>query len=272
MKKSEPAPHFFFHFVVRRFGVSRTLLAAAAVAVLTLAGCASAGTRTAIRRRHRRPTTIRARCRSATLPAAAATSSRRPARPSATLARRSARRRYPLSAARRRRRIWSDGHLRRQHGPDVGRRYQQRAGQDRLDARPGRYHGGQSSGDVIRSAGVTVGNAEIVSDLGAAGSPLAPLNPVTSPVGSGVSALGQVMQGAGGLVTIGTSSGPVQQITQQTSNAIVPLSSQVAQGTQAVGSTTMLGGPLAGALNTGRRWPSERWRASRRGRRQPAHA
>ena len=109
----------------------------------------------------------------------------------------------------------------------------------------------QSSGDVVRSAGVTVGSAgQTVSDLGAAGSPLAPLNPVTSPVGSGVSALGQVMQGAGGLVTIGTSSGPVQQITQQTSNAIVPLSSQVAQGTQQAGGATMLGGPLAGALNT----------------------
>ena len=74
--------------------------------------------------------------------------------------------------------------------------------------------------------------------------------PISSPVGSGVSALGQVMQGAGGLVTIGTSSGPVQQITQQTSNAIVPLSSQVAQGTQQAGGATMLGGPLAGALNT----------------------
>lgn len=109
----------------------------------------------------------------------------------------------------------------------------------------------QNTGNVVTAAGVTVGNGgQTVTDLGAAGSPLAPLNPVTAPAGGSVSALGQVLQGAGGLVTIGTSSGPVQQVTQQTSNAIVPLASQVARGTQQVGSTTMLGTPLANALNT----------------------
>jgi hypothetical protein len=79
---------------------------------------------------------------------------------------------------------------------------------------------------------------------------LAPLNPVTAPAGSTVSAVGQVLQGAGGLVTIGTSSGPVQQVTQQLSNAIVPLAAQVAQGGQQVGAASMLGSPLAGGLNT----------------------
>ncbi|MGD7412922.1 collagen-like triple helix repeat-containing protein, partial [Ralstonia pseudosolanacearum] len=104
----------------------------------------------------------------------------------------------------------------------------------------------QSTGNVVTATGVTVDNAgQTVTDLGAAGSPLAPLNPVTAPAGSTVSALGQGLQGAGGLVTIATSSGPVQQVTQQTSNAVVPLASQTARGTQQVGSTTMLGGPLA---------------------------
>lgn len=94
----------------------------------------------------------------------------------------------------------------------------------------------QSTGNVVTATGVTVGNAgQTVTDLGAAGST--------------VSALGQVLQGAGGLITIATSSGPVQQVTQQTSNAIVPLTSQTARGTQQVGSTTMLGGPLATVTN-----------------------
>lgn len=84
----------------------------------------------------------------------------------------------------------------------------------------------QDSGDVTCSAGVTAGSVgQVVLDPGTTGNPLASLNPVTSSVGNGVSVLGQVIQSTGGLVTIGTSGGPMQQITQQTDSVVVPLSS-----------------------------------------------
>jgi hypothetical protein len=90
----------------------------------------------------------------------------------------------------------------------------------------------------------------LVTNLGAAGSPLAPLNPLTTPLGGGVSSAGIALTGGGDLLKANLASGPVQQVTQQASNAIVPLTATVVQATQIFGSASTLGKPVDNGLQT----------------------
>lgn len=83
-------------------------------------------------------------------------------------------------------------------------------------------------GRTIAAAGTTI------SDVGAAGSPLQPLNPLTTPVGAGVRNIGKTIEASSMLVTLSLSSGPAEQTTQSLSNAIIPID---AQATQTLGQT-----------------------------------
>jgi hypothetical protein len=85
--------------------------------------------------------------------------------------------------------------------------------------------------------------------VGAVGSgPLAPLAPVTVPVGGLVTQVSATASTLAAPVNSVLSSGPVQQITQTVGQAIVPLISTVNTLTQTVGNTTGLNQPVNSLL------------------------
>ncbi|XHO05917.1 hypothetical protein ACEQUB_02821 [Ralstonia syzygii] len=119
-----------------------------------------------------------------------------------------------------------------------------------------------NGGNVVTQTGKTV--SDLGTQIGTAQVPLIGGTAAQKDLGATVTSAGNAIQTLGTGISnglgktgstpdpVGTTmqkSGPVQQVTQQTSNAIVPLASQVARGTQQVGSATMLGAPLANALN-----------------------
>lgn len=106
-----------------------------------------------------------------------------------------------------------------------------------------------STSNVIGQTGVTVQSAgQLVSNLGS--DQLAPLAPLTTPVGGLVTRVGEVVSDSSGPLQSVLSSIPVEQITQPLSNAIVPITSQLTMLTESVGTKTGLGQPIHNLLVT----------------------
>ncbi|SOZ39603.1 collagen-like triple helix repeat-containing protein [Cupriavidus neocaledonicus] len=104
-----------------------------------------------------------------------------------------------------------------------------------------------SSGNVVREVGDAVVNGgALVQGLGT--EKLAPLAPLTTPVGGLVAKVGTVVQGGGDKLQTVLADGAVAQVTNSLSKVIVPLTSKVTDGTQTLGATTRLGGPADGLL------------------------
>ncbi|WP_425127590.1 collagen-like triple helix repeat-containing protein [Burkholderia arboris] len=102
-------------------------------------------------------------------------------------------------------------------------------------------------GSIVGSTSNPVtGLSQAVKALGTG--PLAPLAPVTAPVGGLLDTVAGGLQGAGATLGSTLSSGPVQQATQAIGNAITPLVTTTGQLTQQVGTATGLGQPVAGLL------------------------
>ncbi|MGR5402031.1 collagen-like triple helix repeat-containing protein, partial [Vibrio harveyi] len=64
------------------------------------------------------------------------------------------------------------------------------------------------------------------------------------------SQVGQAVANAGGTLGTALSTGPVEQVTQQLSSTVVPLTSQVTTTTQTLGNATGLGAPATNLLQT----------------------
>ncbi|MCP2936432.1 collagen-like triple helix repeat-containing protein, partial [Salmonella enterica subsp. enterica serovar Typhimurium] len=74
------------------------------------------------------------------------------------------------------------------------------------------------------------------------------LSPVTTPVGAVVNHVAGGVQQLGEKLGDKLSTGPVAQLTGQTSKVIVPLTSKLTDTTQALGATTRLGAPVDNLL------------------------
>ncbi|KWR88566.1 collagen-like triple helix repeat-containing protein [Cupriavidus sp. IDO] len=104
-----------------------------------------------------------------------------------------------------------------------------------------------STGNVVQKAGDTVTSAgQLVGGLGT--EQLSPLAPLTTPVSGVVQKVGGAVSAAGGKLGDALSGGPVAQLTGSTSTAIVPLTTQLTDGTQNAGAMTGAGAPMDGLL------------------------
>ncbi len=102
-------------------------------------------------------------------------------------------------------------------------------------------------GTVVATAGNPVsGISETVKALGSG--PLAPLAPITTPVGGLLDTVASGLRTGGATLDASLSSAPVQQATQVISTAITPLVTTAGHLTQQVGTATGLGQPVAGLL------------------------
>ena len=104
-----------------------------------------------------------------------------------------------------------------------------------------------NTGNIVQATGQTVQDTgTLVANVGS--NRLRALAPVTAPVGGVVNRSGVAVSGLGSPLTDTLSTGPVEQITQTLSSAIVPLTSQATQLTQTAGTTSGLGRPVSGLL------------------------
>ncbi|KAB0632383.1 hypothetical protein F7R13_35445, partial [Burkholderia territorii] len=102
-------------------------------------------------------------------------------------------------------------------------------------------------GEVVgATANPVEGLAQTIRALGSG--PLAPLAPVTTPVGAVLDTVAGGLGAAGNTVGATLASGAVQQVTQPLSSAVTPLVITAGQATQQIGATTGLGQPVAGLL------------------------
>jgi len=104
-----------------------------------------------------------------------------------------------------------------------------------------------STSNVVHDVGETlISGGDLVYGLGT--EKLAPLAPVTEPVGGLVRHVGIAVHDSSGKVHSVLSEGPVAQVTNSVSKVIVPLTSKVTDGTQTLGAVTHLGDPANGLL------------------------
>ncbi len=107
-----------------------------------------------------------------------------------------------------------------------------------------------STGNVVHDVGeALISGGDLVSGLGT--EKLAPLAPVTTPVGGLVRHVGIAVHDSSGKVhklKSVLSEGPVAQVTNSVSKVIVPLTSKGTDGTQTLGAATHLGEPANGLL------------------------
>ncbi|HDR8861349.1 TPA: collagen-like triple helix repeat-containing protein [Burkholderia territorii] len=102
-------------------------------------------------------------------------------------------------------------------------------------------------GEVVGvTANPVEGLAQTIRALGSG--PLAPLAPVTTPVGAALDTVAGGLGAAGNTLGATLASGAVQQVTQPLSSAVTPLVITAGQTTQQIGATTGLGQPVAGLL------------------------
>ncbi|KWF34163.1 hypothetical protein WL88_11095 [Burkholderia diffusa] len=102
-------------------------------------------------------------------------------------------------------------------------------------------------GEVVGTTAIPVtGLAQTIRALGSG--PLAPLAPVTTPVGAVLDTVAGGLGAAGNTVGATLASGAVQQVTQPLSSVVTPLVITADQATQQIGATTGLGQPVAGLL------------------------
>jgi len=111
--------------------------------------------------------------------------------------------------------------------------------------------GAAASGKVIGNAGRTLQSAgQTISDLGAASSPLQPLNPLTSQVGAGVSNAGKLVEAGGMLATLSASSGPGAQAARTLSTAVAPITNAMNQAAAANPPSNLAGGNASATGNS----------------------
>jgi hypothetical protein len=104
-----------------------------------------------------------------------------------------------------------------------------------------------STGNVVHEVGdAAISGGALVQGLGT--EKLAPLAPLTTPVGGLVKHVGVAIQGGGDKLQSVLSDGAVAQVTESLSKVIVPLTSKVTDGTQTLGAATHLGEPANGLL------------------------
>ncbi|TPQ37779.1 collagen-like triple helix repeat-containing protein [Cupriavidus pinatubonensis] len=104
-----------------------------------------------------------------------------------------------------------------------------------------------STGNVVQEAGDTVTSAgQLISGVGT--DRLSPLEPVTAPVGGAVQKVGMAVSYGGVKLGEALSAGPVAQLTEASSKAIVPLTTRLTDTTQTVRGATGLGMPVDGLL------------------------
>ncbi len=104
-----------------------------------------------------------------------------------------------------------------------------------------------STSNVVHDVGeALISGGDLVNGLGT--DKLAPLSPVTTPVGGLVTHVGIAVHDSSGKLHSVLSEGPVAQVTDSVSKVIVPLTSKVTDGTQTLGAGTHLGEPANGLL------------------------
>ncbi|UIF89543.1 collagen-like triple helix repeat-containing protein [Cupriavidus sp. UYPR2.512] len=104
-----------------------------------------------------------------------------------------------------------------------------------------------STSNVVHDVGeALISGGDLVRGLGT--EKLAPLSPVTTPVGGLVRHVGIAVHDSSGKLHSVLSEGPVAQVTNSVSKVIVPLTSKVTDGTQTLGAGTHLGEPANGLL------------------------
>ncbi|QQX87496.1 collagen-like triple helix repeat-containing protein [Cupriavidus necator] len=104
-----------------------------------------------------------------------------------------------------------------------------------------------STSNVVHDVGeALISGGDLVYGLGT--EKLAPLAPVTTPVGGLVRHVGIAVHDSSGKLHSVLSEGPVAQVTNSVSKVIVPLTSKVTDGTQTLGAVTHLGDPANGPL------------------------
>ncbi|CAJ94981.1 Hemagglutinin transmembrane protein [Cupriavidus necator] len=104
-----------------------------------------------------------------------------------------------------------------------------------------------STGNVVHDVGeALISGGDLVSGLGT--EKLAPLAPVTTPVGGLVRHVGIAVHDGSYKLKSVLSEGPVAQVTNSVSKVIVPLTSKGTDGTQTLGAATHLGEPANGLL------------------------
>ncbi|EYS96827.1 hypothetical protein CF68_18375 [Cupriavidus sp. SK-4] len=105
-----------------------------------------------------------------------------------------------------------------------------------------------STSNVVHDVGeALISGGDLVYGLGT--EKLAPLAPVTTPLGGLVRHVGIAVHDSSGKVHSVLSEGPVAQVTNSVSKVIVPLTSKVTDGTQTLGAVTHLGEPVHGLLH-----------------------
>ncbi|WP_011301512.1 collagen-like triple helix repeat-containing protein [Cupriavidus necator] len=104
-----------------------------------------------------------------------------------------------------------------------------------------------STGNVVQEAGDTVTSAgQLISGVGT--DRLSPLEPVTAPVGGAVQKVGMAVSYGGVKLGEALSAGPVAQLTEASSKAIVPLTTSLTDATQTAGGATGMGMPVDSLL------------------------
>ncbi|CAN7684436.1 collagen-like triple helix repeat-containing protein [Cupriavidus necator] len=104
-----------------------------------------------------------------------------------------------------------------------------------------------STSNVVHDVGeALISGGDLVYGLGT--EKLAPLAPVTTPVGGLVRHVGIAVHDSSGNLHSVLSEGPVAQVTNSVSKVIVPLTSKATDGTQTLGAVTHLGEPANGLL------------------------